>query len=440
MPSARVIALVLSLVAAESACATRVAIPPLRGGQYLLVERMDFPEGTARGATATVPGSQLLIDAATLIWGLDDFLRANGIPDAIALEEYNNYTHALLAYLPRSSVFVFSGRLKPSIRPLLDADLDQIDPDRRVASTVQQWSRFIAAQNRIVRVGRRLVLALQPSGAARGGSYYGFILATSTRDTRLALGAPANVDGDIVGWVDSSGPAANLLQQGDVVTAIDGVPVTTTGNNRLGTGEVLTLSVVSRGTSRQVAIVPEAWPRQVHIQAVVDDAPNAFAGGGAIVVTTGFTESFPSEDVLAVAIGHELAHLTLEHDVEVISAGSVIKDVLLVGVVTPISIFVPIRPLVDGFASRFNRAQERDADRLALHYAKAAGYDPQAALVLVDALEQRNPSGGLAEFFDIHPPFAERRNLIVAELSRFETSHGSAANGDGRVPATLETH
>jgi hypothetical protein len=49
-------------------------------------------------------------------------------------------------------------------------------------------------------------------------------------------------------------------------------------------------------------------------------------------------------------------------------------------------------------------ATRRRWTRLGLHYAKAAGYDPGAALTLIDTLQTRAPSGSVKQFLDIHPP------------------------------------
>jgi predicted Zn-dependent protease len=127
--------------------------------------------------------------------------------------------------------------------------------------------------------------------------------------------------------------------------------------------------------------------------------------------------------VLAVALGHELAHITLGHVERRVTPGSVLKGIVGVGVLLPAEIAVPgagqlLGAGIQGVENRFNRDQEHDADRLGLHHARAAGYDPAAALRLIDTLEAKAPVGAVDQFLDVHPPYPEHRALIEAELGR----------------------
>jgi predicted Zn-dependent protease len=59
--------------------------------------------------------------------------------------------------------------------------------------------------------------------------------------------------------------------------------------------------------------------------------------------------------------------------------------------------------------SPFNRAEESEADLIALHILKAAGYDPRAAADAMEKLtELQNNSGGTIAFFSTHPDPAAR--------------------------------
>lgn len=116
------------------------------------------------------------------------------------------------------------------------------------------------------------------------------------------------------------------------------------------------------------------------------------------------------------------ARSILGHVEDKVTAGSVLKGIVGVGVLLPANIILPgsgqlLGAGLQGVENRFNRDQERDADRLGLQYAKAAGHDPAAALVLLDALQEKAPDSGIARFLDIHPPYPERRTRIEAELA-----------------------
>jgi len=54
---------------------------------------------------------------------------------------------------------------------------------------------------------------------------------------------------------------------------------------------------------------------------------------------------------------------------------------------------------------------------LGIQFARRAGYDPRAALIVVDRLLPPAAGSALDELLDLHPPYAERRALIEAELA-----------------------
>ena len=76
-----------------------------------------------------------------------------------------------------------------------------------------------------------------------------------------------------------------------------------------------------------------------------------------------------------------------------------------------------IGALVQGVSNRFNRDQERDADRLGVRYAAAAGYDPHGMLTVLDQLQKEAPVGAMAQFFSSHPPYPERREIVSQEIA-----------------------
>lgn len=183
----------------------------------------------------------------------------------------------------------------------------------------------------------------------------------------------------------------------------------------------MTLTVERGGEGRDVPVQPEAWPRQVVFVAVVDDTPNAGAVDHGVAVTTSLLDLVPSDDALAWIIGHELAHIALGHTEHAVTAGTVLKGIVTVGVLLPAQIVVPgsgqlLGGLMRGVENRFNRDQERDADRLGIQYMRAAGYDPMAAYIVLDTLEAKVPVGSVTQFFDVHPPYPERRKLVAAEI------------------------
>src|SRR5262249_18127616 len=218
------------------------------------------------------------------------------------------------------------------------------------------------------------------------------------------------------------GPAGAVLRAGDVITAIDGTPAAVADSTATPWSGPKTLTVERDGQIRTVSLRPDAWPRRVVFVALFDPTPNAGAVDGGIAVTTGLLDLVPSDDALAWIIGHELAHITLGHTEHKVTAGSVLKGVVGVGILLPAQIVVPgsgqlLGGLMQGVENRFNRDQERDADRLGVHYTRAAGYDPSAALAVLDTLQEKVPVGSFNQFLDVHPPYPERREVVASEIA-----------------------
>jgi len=113
------------------------------------------------------------------------------------------------------------------------------------------------------------------------------------------------------------------------------------------------------------------------------DDPNAFAVGRVLGVTTALLRLAERDDELAAIVGHELAHVTLGHADGGRTPVGILKEVATLGVLLPVELVVPgagqvLGDALRGVGNRFNRAQERAADRVGVGYAAAAGYDPAA--------------------------------------------------------------
>lgn len=198
-----------------------------------------------------------------------------------------------------------------------------------------------------------------------------------------------------------------------------------------------------------MSLVPQLEPKyaNMHWEVVLfaHDAINAFAlPGGKVGVFTGMFRAADTPDALAAVIGHEMAHVTLEHPekrarrrtltglaASVASiffgggdpiAQNALSDVLSMGAELGLN-----RP--------YDREQEIEADVRGLHYMAAAGFDPRAAIELwkrMDALKRGAPP----EFLSTHPSSDKRLETLIGELvptlQRF-----NAARERGRVPDCL---
>ena len=157
-----------------------------------------------------------------------------------------------------------------------------------------------------------------------------------------------------------------------------------------------------------------------------DDSANAFAmPGGKIAVFTGLLKYVETDDELAAVIGHEIAHVQLQHanqrmSAEVIRAAVGVATIVgtkdmeesdrnkilaAYGIGTQVGIMLP-----------YSRGHESEADRVGLIIAARAGYDPRAAISFWQKMSQANPRS-LPEFLSTHPSSSTRiRELEEAML------------------------
>lgn len=141
------------------------------------------------------------------------------------------------------------------------------------------------------------------------------------------------------------------------------------------------------------------------------------------------------EDAMAALIGHELAHLYLEHGKKQMK-----REEDLVFTSTMISLAlglagIPMGPsdLATATLSRkYSREDEREADAEGMNYILLAGYSPCGAVRLQEKLGAVTP-GTLIPFMSTHPSNAER-----AENMKVFAECGKIAN-EGKKPGEVQT-
>jgi predicted Zn-dependent protease len=170
-----------------------------------------------------------------------------------------------------------------------------------------------------------------------------------------------------------------------------------------------------------------------------DPQVNAFAlPGGKIGVFTGLLSLATTDDELAVVMGHEVAHVLLQHGNERVSAellrglGAVAvlygtrnrsetdreQAMLLYGVGSQVGVMLP-----------YSRHHEHEADSLGLEIMARAGYDPAAGAIFWQKMGAQS-GGVMPEFLSTHPNYENRiqrlreaagqidRNRPLAEVVR----------------------
>jgi len=144
---------------------------------------------------------------------------------------------------------------------------------------------------------------------------------------------------------------------------------------------------------------------------VRSDEANAFVlPGNHIFVMTGLFEYVHTEDELAAVLGHEMAHTLARHVGEKISGNVAVQifarlSLLLDPSGTLLTMIVPTAGLLREMPN--SRAQEMEADRIGMHLASLACYDPQAAQHFFQNLQKEDRSTP-PEFLSTHPSHESR--------------------------------
>jgi predicted Zn-dependent protease len=152
---------------------------------------------------------------------------------------------------------------------------------------------------------------------------------------------------------------------------------------------------------------------------------NAFAmPGGKIGVHTGIFSVAHNQHQLAAVIGHEIAHVTLQHATKranrkALTSGAV---AILSSVIGDGGLTTQVASSALGIGAElglnrpYDRDQESEADVVGLHYIARAGFDPREALELwksMSDVQQTAPP----EFISTHPSDETRMDGLIGVLT-----------------------
>lgn len=166
--------------------------------------------------------------------------------------------------------------------------------------------------------------------------------------------------------------------------------------------------------------VPAAF-REFSARMLDDEQVNAFAlPGGNLFVLRGLAREAKTTDEVAGVLAHEIGHAVLRHGVRRMAreAGLGLALALVVGSQESV-----VDTLISGAAQlqslRFDRDEEREADRFGLDLCARAGIDPRALGEFLGRLPDASAGAAAATaWFSTHPPSAERRAELAALLRK----------------------
>ncbi len=440
-----------------------------RDGIWLRVERADFAATPLKSSSPSNDGSNLLQAAAHLRPSVARIVDDYGVPDALRVRWTGNSASVEsaslfeLAYLERGEIVYFDPgrhRFRTVLRPIphpaadvarmsrealplrlvelhgpLEAPYGRramhaneragIDPDLALRVAIEDWAR-------VLRIGREVVMQLSDEdigeslGTMEPGYTNNFMTTTVNASSARLFGEEPGQPGRYIAWVDPASPVAQDLEVGWRLVAIEGQPPER--YEAVDAGDPVEFTLQRDGKTRSVTVTPERWPIDIYFVVMAASNRSAFAakgeGGAYVGIASPFLDVLATDDMLAVTLGHEVAHIALGH----LTPPSTSEKALRLGWMLTAGIVSP--PLATGVLNRFGRGKERSADLLGLRLAHRAGYNADAGVALMDAFEESHSVDVVTQFLALHPPYDERRRILGEEAERLRAGAalGAAAH------------
>jgi Zn-dependent protease with chaperone function len=232
----------------------------------------------------------------------------------------------------------------------------------------------------------------------------------------------------ILSVVEGSAAARALLQAGDVIMSVNGAAVPTPAaiasyqdekerRRLMVAAEEVLESALRAGPARIEVLRGGVHARTVTLgsdpgcpargRLARSGRNNAFADGRYVIMTTGFLDFFRSDEELAVALAHELAHNVLRHPQQLMAQG------------VPYNMMRHI-----GRNARLVRATEVEADLLSVRLLAAAGYDLDAIMPFWRRLHGRADSA--LNLISAHPGLRSRQRYISAAIAEVRAAAPAA--------------
>lgn len=173
-----------------------------------------------------------------------------------------------------------------------------------------------------------------------------------------------------------------------------------------------------------------------------DELINAFAmPGGKVGVYSGIFKIATTDSLLAVVMGHEIAHVTARHANQRLSRELLIQFVAFGidsamedssresrnAVLTAYGVGTSF-----GYRLPYSRLSEKEADHLGLIYLARAGYDPVASLEFWRRMEEAETGEKPPQFLSTHPSGENRKDHLL-ELMPLALDEYEKALQEGKV-------
>ncbi len=157
-------------------------------------------------------------------------------------------------------------------------------------------------------------------------------------------------------------------------------------------------------------------PMPYEFTLVRSETPNAFAlPGGKIFISAGLMRQLQNERQLAAVLGHEVAHVAAQHNIQAMQrqmGAALFADVLGAVIGGSGGAAAEVGADIAGtmFNLQYSRGDESKADDIGIRYLFAAGYNPWSMVELLAVLSElsESQSSKFGNLFETHPLTSER--------------------------------
>lgn len=158
--------------------------------------------------------------------------------------------------------------------------------------------------------------------------------------------------------------------------------------------------------------------------------------GGFIYVYRGLLEYMPTDTELAGVLGHEIGHVAKKHTVNSIEK-QMWTSLLLVAATRGQGLGL-VQAAQQALFAGYSRTDERGADKESVNNTIKAGFNPYAALITVQKLDDLSKQGGGSNYglFSSHPEPEERVKRVQKQLKSYNIHPDVSVTDDDHASVT----
>jgi len=279
---------------------------------------------------------------------------------------------------------------------------------------------FLMMQKRLDRVGYKILKAGLPLCVDRKAESVGIKYATKfdlDKEFRDVAISKLNLDTTlrIIDVIQSSPAELAGFQEGDILLSVNGIEAPIGKKASKEFAEILknetkgnkSLSFkISRDGINEIININTLEVCDYPLILTNDDRVNAYADGNSIYLTQGMMDFTPTDNELALVVGHELAHNSMRHiDAKRLNAmGGFFLDILF-AVLTGVDsggLFTQVA------GQAYSKEFESEADYVGLYFVERAGYEIKDAAYFWRRMGVKHPSSIAKNHAASHPSTPER--------------------------------